>query len=132
MHTFPVQIRFNDIDTLGHINNVIYGHYFDMARCDFLMQKFGDLFDVRQNRFILIMVHTEYNFLLPSFFGDRLHVETSILRIGGKSIHFTQQVADDKGVVRVTSLSVMSSYDKESGTSFEISAEWRAALASTP
>lgn len=128
MHTFPIQIRFNDIDLLGHINNVMYGHYFDMARYDFMMQKLGGVVDLRNSRQILIMVHTEYDFLLPSFLEDKLHVATSLLRTGSKSVHFKQEVVDEFGVVRVKSVSIMSSYDKETGTSFEISPEWRQAL----
>ena len=128
MHTFPIQIRFNDIDMLGHVNNVVYGHYCDLARYHFLVQKLGGLIDLRTNRYILIMVRTEYDFILPSFMDDVLHVETSLLRIGNKSIHLQQQVMDSKGVVRVKSVSVMSTYDKETGTSFEISEEWKEIL----
>ena len=128
MHTFPIQIRFNDVDILGHVNNVMYGHYFDMARYDFLMRTIGRLIDLRKSRHILIMVHTQYDFLQPSFMEERLHVETSLFNIGNKSIHFKQSIVDDKGVVKVNCVSVMSSFDKESGKSFEIGPEWRVAL----
>ncbi|MCL2502203.1 MAG: acyl-CoA thioesterase [Bacteroidales bacterium] len=128
MHSFPIQIRFNDIDILGHVNNVVYGHYFDIARYDFIMQKLGGIVDLRNSRYVFIMVHTEYDFLQPSYMEDRLHVETSLLRIGNKSIHLQQSIVDKKGVVRVTCMSVMSAYDKESGTSFEIGPEWRQVL----
>ena len=132
MHTFPIQIRFNDVDMLGHVNNVMYGHYFDMARYQFMVQKFGDLVNLRRSRYIFIMVRTEYDFLQPSFMKDRLHVETSLARVGNKSIQFKQSIVDDKGVVRVNCVSVMSSFDREAGTSFEIGPEWRAALTGTP
>jgi acyl-CoA thioester hydrolase len=132
MHTFPIQIRFNDVDILGHVNNVMYGHYFDMARYQFMIQKFGDLVDLRHSRYIFIMVRTEYDFLQPSFMEERLHVETSMVRVGNKSIQFKQSIVDNKGVVKVNCVSVMSSFDKESGTSFEISPEWKAALEGTP
>ena len=29
---FEVQVRFSDIDLLGHVNNVAYFNYFEMAR----------------------------------------------------------------------------------------------------
>ena len=128
MDTFPIQIRFNDIDLLGHVNNVMYGHYFDMARYDFMMQKLGGIVDLRSSRFIFIMVHTEYDFLQPSFMQEKLHVKTSLLHIGDKSIRLKQQVTDDTGVVRVNCISVMSTYDKETCKSFEITPEWRQAL----
>jgi len=128
MHTFPIQIRFNDIDPLGHVNNVIYGHYFDMARYDFLVQKLGDLTNLRFSRYIFIVVRTENDFIHPSFLEDQLHVETSLLRVGNKSLHIQQSVVDEKGLVRAKCLSVMAAFDKETGKSFEISTEWREAL----
>ena len=131
MHTFPIQIRFNDVDLLGHVNNVIYGHYFDLARHDFMMKTLGGVIDLRHSRRILIMVHTEYDFVRPSFLSDQLNVETALHRIGAKSVHFTQQIIDDKGILRVKSLSVMATYDKETGSSFEITPEWKQALSKT-
>jgi len=128
MHSFPIQIRFNDVDMLGHVNNVMYGHYFDMARYDFMLRTIGRLIDLRSSRYILIMVRTEYDFIQPCFMEERLHVETALMRVGNKSIHFKQSIVDDKGVVKVNCVSVMSSFDKETGTSFEISPEWKAAL----
>ena len=128
MHIFPIQIRFNDIDILGHVNNVMYGHYFDMARYDFLIKSFGNVIDLRNGRHILIMVRTEYDFLLPSFLEERLYVQTSLQHIGNKSIRFQQSIIDDKGTVRVACTSVMSTFDKETGKSFELSDEWRAML----
>jgi len=128
MTTHPIQIRFNDIDPLGHVNNVMYGHYFDLARYNFLTQKLGSLIDLRTSRYIFIMVRTENDFLCPSFLEDRLHVETSLLRVGNKSIHIQQSVVDEKGVVRAKCLSVMSSFDRKTGKSFEINSEWSEAL----
>jgi acyl-CoA thioester hydrolase len=130
MYKYPIQIRFNDVDILGHVNNVIYGHYFDLARLDFLIKKFGNAVDLRNGRFILIMVRTEYDFLLPSFLEERIYVQTSLIHIGNKSIQFHQSIVDDKGVVRVNGKSVMSAFDKETGKSFEISDEWKEMLAS--
>ena len=113
---------------MGHVNNVMYGHYFDMARLDFLIQKFGKTIDLRNGRFILIMVHTQYDFLFPSFLEERLYVTTSLSRIGHKSIQFEQNIVDDKGIVRVTGTSIMSTYDRETGKSFELNEEWRRIL----
>ena len=128
MHIFPIQIRFNDVDLLGHVNNVMYGHYFDMARYHFMVQKFGRFIDLRNGRLVLIMVRTEYDFLQPSFLEDSLRVETLLTAIGNKSIQLKQSILDEKSVVRVNCLSVMSTYDKESGKSFEIPQEWREML----
>ena len=31
-HETPLQIRFNDVDVMGHVNNSVYQNYFDVAR----------------------------------------------------------------------------------------------------
>ena len=31
-HTLPVQLRFNDIDALGHVNNSIYFTFYDLGK----------------------------------------------------------------------------------------------------
>lgn len=31
-HHQPIQLRFNDIDMLGHVNNTLYFEYMDMAK----------------------------------------------------------------------------------------------------
>ena len=31
-HKTPIQIRFNDVDVVGHVNNSVYQNYFDAAR----------------------------------------------------------------------------------------------------
>ena len=36
-----IQMRFADIDVLGHVNNVNQQHYFDLGKCDFYKQVLG-------------------------------------------------------------------------------------------
>ena len=31
-HSLPIQMRFNDVDILGHINNSVYFGYFDLGK----------------------------------------------------------------------------------------------------
>ena len=32
MHTLPIQIRFNDVDQMGHVNNAVIMEYFDIGK----------------------------------------------------------------------------------------------------
>lgn len=38
MTTTPIQMRFADVDMLGHVNNVNQQHYFDVGKSDFVAQ----------------------------------------------------------------------------------------------
>ena len=31
-HVLPIQIRFNDVDKFGHVNNTVYFQFYDTAR----------------------------------------------------------------------------------------------------
>ena len=31
-HTVPLQLRFNDIDALGHVNNSVYFTFYDLGK----------------------------------------------------------------------------------------------------
>ena len=34
-HSLPIQLRWNDADQFGHINNTLYFQYYDMAKMDY-------------------------------------------------------------------------------------------------
>lgn len=40
-HSTPIQIRFNDIDQLGHATNSVYQQYFDLGKMAYLDQEIG-------------------------------------------------------------------------------------------
>ncbi|HHV04016.1 MAG: thioesterase family protein [Bacteroidales bacterium] len=124
MHKTPIQIRFNDIDMLGHVNNVMFGHYCDVARTDFFLNNTSYCPDFFKDDKVLILVHTEYDYMMPCFLTDTLFVQTSIKKNGERSLHFLQEVVDDKGTVRVRSRSIMSTFDKSTGKSFPLPREW--------
>ncbi|HKM30920.1 MAG: acyl-CoA thioesterase [Bacteroidales bacterium] len=124
MQRTPIQIRFNDIDILGHVNNVMFGHYCDVARSDYFLNKTSPITDFQNDNKVLILVHTEYDFLAPCFFTDTLFVETYLEKTGEKSLHLLQEIVDEQGNVRVRSRSVMSTFDKSTGKSFPLAGEW--------
>ncbi|MDE7149844.1 MAG: acyl-CoA thioesterase [Bacteroidales bacterium] len=120
-----LQIRFGDIDRLGHVNNAVYAQFFDIGRVEFLQRYMPGLrFDGRT----LVLVHLETDFIRPVFEHDRIAVETYMERIGGKSIAMMQEIRDEAGVLRARCRSVLSTLDMTAGGSFPIPAEWRAVL----
>ena len=34
-HILPIQIRFNDVDKFGHVNNTVYFQFYDTAKTDY-------------------------------------------------------------------------------------------------
>ncbi len=120
-----VQIRFGDIDRLGHVNNAVYAQFFDIGRVEFLQHYMPGLrFDGRT----LVLVHLETDFIRPVFEHDRIAVETFLERIGGKSVTMMQEIRDEAGVLRARCRSVLSTLDMAQGGSFPMPEDWRAML----
>ena len=70
----PIEIRYNDTDALGHVNNAIYFSYFEMARGGYYTTVVGHPFgtgpDAAKRTFVIAEAHITYR--LPAFYGEPL------------------------------------------------------------
>ncbi len=126
MHQTKVQIRFNDIDIVGHVNNAMHQHYYDLARLSY----FNDVFKTRVDwdDESLVLVHISIDYMNPIFMEDEIFVETKIEKIGNKSISMIQQVCKHAGnekIVASSSSSVLSGFSKKKEISIPIPDLWR-------
>ena len=81
-----IQIRFKDIDQMGHVNNANYFTYFELARVEY----FKEVMQTRQIEWKtegIIMANVEMTFLKPLLLEDAVWVYTWISRIGTKSFN---------------------------------------------
>ncbi len=124
MITTPIQIRFSDIDGMGHVNNSVYWNYFDLGRVEYLQQSLGDDFEARDET--VVLVHVEANYMAETRLKDTIAVQTRVVGIGERSIKMRQEIVDTQtGVVRVSSYSVLSGFSKRTHQSLPIKPEWR-------
>ncbi|XSG73229.1 acyl-CoA thioesterase [Herpetosiphon llansteffanensis] len=79
---YPLEVRFRDLDGLGHVNNAVYLTYFETLRLQFAIELLGavNLADVP-----FILGEATVRYLKPVFFGDQLQGSVDISRIGNKS-----------------------------------------------
>jgi acyl-CoA thioester hydrolase len=84
-HTYfvPIQIRFKDIDRLGHVNNANHHVFIETARVKFFSEQFGKENDFNKNG--LILARTEINYTRPIFLHDEAFVSLKVTRLGNKS-----------------------------------------------
>ena len=83
-HKTPIQIRFKDVDRLGHVNNANHITYFELARVDYFNAAMGDLkIDWENESLILAKMEMEYK--QPILLDDKVFVYTWVSRIGSKS-----------------------------------------------
>ncbi len=120
MHRLPIQMRFRDTDAFGHVNNVVYASWIEVARIAFmrgLEPPSGDL----------ILAHLELDFLEQVTFGQRILVETRVAKIGRTSVTLDQRVfARDVLASRVRSVVVL--YDYEANEKRLVEGAFRDAL----
>jgi acyl-CoA thioester hydrolase len=88
--TLDLQLRFHDLDGMGHINNAVYFTYFEVGRRAYLdaMDYPDDSVGEIGERFPFIMAEISCRFLAPVTLDDALRVSLSIDRLGNRSFGF--------------------------------------------
>jgi|YNPMSStandDraft_2_1061718.scaffolds.fasta_scaffold00472_13 acyl-CoA thioester hydrolase len=79
----PISVRYNDLDTLKHVNNATYLVYLEEARVHYAKQVLGWNGDL--NQLDMLLAHVKVDFLLPIFLNSPLVIHTRVNKIGNKS-----------------------------------------------
>jgi acyl-CoA thioester hydrolase len=90
INPFEVQVRFADIDFLGHVNNVTYFSYFEMARIHYFHPLLGTAWDWMEQG--VVLVTNEATYLSAIRLHDRPKIKVSVTEIGTKSFTLAYQV----------------------------------------
>ena len=113
MHTLPLQLRFNDIDMMGHVNNAVIMEFFDLGKSSFFAEA-GLPVRPDEGDFCVIIVHIEVDFHGQIHWQDHLAVTTQITNWGHKSLRVKQQVINtDTNEPYATCSTVMSGYSRK-------------------
>lgn len=118
-----VQIRFNDIDLLGHVNNAIIGEYFDLGRMNYLHRIFDGKICFKEESLVIVSIQTQ--FFKPILLNHQVEVMTKVYHIGGKSLKFKQIVIGIDGTLFAESYSVMVSISLSTKESIRVPNKWR-------
>ena len=125
--TLPIQIRFNDIDAMGHINNNIYFSYFDLGKTTYFDNIRPTV--VSWTDGLIVVAHIEVDFLSPIYYKENVVVDTKITRLGDKSGTFLQQIRNVKnGDIKCRCTTVFVTYDAHTQASIPIPDDWRDAI----
>lgn len=81
-----VNVRYDDLDTLGHVNNKTYLSYLEESRIKYVTDVFG--FDGNSLNFDIVVGRIDIKYLQAVFLNDDVSVYTRISRIGKKSYDF--------------------------------------------
>ena len=123
-HHISIQIRFNDVDGFGHINNAVYQEYFDLGRVDYLEKTLGALLGANDQN--LVVVSNKTDFSRPLYLKDEIEVFTRVYRLGNKSLRMIQWlVKKNEELPRVTCDSVMAGFTPSTEKGMLLPVEWR-------
>jgi len=89
-----IQIRFSDIDVMGHVNNATYLSYFEYTRMYYFEKLLGLKWD--WNKHGILLVRNEIEYLKPIFLNDKPIIEMYLGEIGNKSFTFHYEVRVNK------------------------------------
>lgn len=89
-----LQIRYGDLDTLGHVNNAVYLTYFELGRVHYF-RKYLDEFDEKKVSFVIARIEVDFK---KSIMMDKdIYLETSIESVGNTSFTFGHRITDESG-----------------------------------
>ncbi|MBR5332490.1 MAG: acyl-CoA thioesterase [Muribaculaceae bacterium] len=122
-HITPIQLRFNDVDMIGHINNNSFLEYMDLGKTSYFNSVKADLINWK---FInAVVVNVNCNFYSPGYFNEPIAVLTSITSISQRSLKLEQRIINtETGDVKCVGTTVMAGFDPTTAQSAEIDAKW--------
>jgi acyl-CoA thioester hydrolase len=119
----PIQIRFSDVDSVGHVSNTQYQNFYDLGKLDYFDRVLPDMdFDVLG----VVGASVKIDFILPVYMRTRVLVKTRVTKLGNKSITMEHELCDESsGVLYSTCTAVMVCYDMKSMQSTPIPEDWK-------
>lgn len=127
-HSLPIQIRFNDVDRYGHVNNNAYFAYYDLGKEEYLSRVLpGEFY---RGDIVPVIANVNADFLAPVFYGDDIVVETRIAHLGEKSFTLQQRARNvrTQGIVCQCS-TVMVCFSLKAQASAPLPDDYRKAIA---
>jgi acyl-CoA thioester hydrolase len=126
--SYPMEVRYGDLDPQGHVNNAKYLTYMEQARVAYIRRlgvwKGNSFLDIG-----IILAEARITFLKPVTLGMDVQVAVRVSKLGHKSLTMEYRLENGLGGEALASgLSVLVAYDYRSGETIPIPADWRQAI----
>ena len=112
----PVQIRFSDLDILGHVSNSIYPQYFEIGRLDWFKA-------IEEESPMTVVASMTIDFLAEINIKDPIHVVTACIQKGNKSLTLSQDIYCNDQVVTKSTV-VIVGFDMETRQTVSLFEGW--------
>lgn len=126
-HHVSVQIRFNDVDGYGHVNNNSYFAYYDLGKEDYLRKVLSVNYSSAD--VVPVIANINADFFQPIFHGDDIEIETRVSHVGKKSFTLQQRAINkSKNVVVCQCQTIMVCFNLKTQESVEVPEKFRASI----
>jgi acyl-CoA thioester hydrolase len=88
-----IEVRFRDLDALGHVNNAVYLTYFEIARLHYWKKLLGE-FAFEEHSFVV--VRAECNYRSPAEVGQVLKVFAKVSEMRNSSFVFSYEIIESQ------------------------------------
>jgi len=120
-----IQVRFADIDIMGHVNNAVYLSYFEITRMHYFKQMLNRDWDWNKDGIILLKNEIEYH--RPVLLTDSPQIEMRVEHIGNKSFTLSYVLTVDENIC-CTGQSILVGYNNSEHKSIPIPAQMKEEL----
>tara|TARA_B100000214_G_scaffold117283_1_gene82833 strand:- start:327 stop:740 length:414 start_codon:yes stop_codon:yes gene_type:complete len=101
VHKTTIKVRFNELDSYGHVNHSNYLHYFEEARISAMAEIGKSIDQLLDEGFLLVVAQIETRFLAPAYLSDSLLIKSGITQTRGASAQWFQKITKDKTVIAI-------------------------------
>jgi acyl-CoA thioester hydrolase len=123
-----LEVRWRDLDALGHVNNAVYLTYLEQARVHYMREVglgFQSLEDVG-----MILAEVTCTYHSPLSLGERVTIWVRVSELRNSSFFFEYRIEGEDGRLAATARSAQVCYDYRAGRSLPIPDHWRTAITS--
>lgn len=126
-HKTQIQLRFKDLDKLGHVNNANYLSYFELARVNYFKAVMGTR-TIDWSVEGVIIAKVEMNFKQPIMLEDEVSVYVWASRYGTKSFDMSCSIVksvNGQEIEVASGMTVLVCMNYKTNQTIEIPALWK-------
>ena len=97
--TTEIIVKEEEIDSLGHVNHIVYFHYLQAGRSDWFKKTGISYEDFKKSNIETVVLKMEVLYRKEARLGERLYVQTNPVRLGNTSFVFEQKILNENNEV---------------------------------
>jgi len=118
-----LEVRWRDLDPMGHVNNAVYFSYLEQARVHYLREL--GVVSAAPAGIGFILADASCQFKSPLELGERVTIHTRVSRMHNSSFVFEYRAGGEDGRLVATARTVQVCYDYQAQQPIPIPDKWR-------